>query len=144
MSKGEKALNLSTLGFHLQLDLKTRRNTMARSDFAWVNFDFQFNAQNPSATRTFNLEGNPLGSGNGYLLIQAFDVQGGNHRILINGRDLPSFDIPRQAGSNLWTTWMDRVPQNFLNSGENRITIRRVDPDDFTVANVLIQWREQG
>lgn len=119
---------------------------MARSDFAWINFDFQFNAQNSSVTRTFNIEGNPLGSGDAYLLIQAFDVQGGNHRILINGQDLPQFDIVPQSSNNVWTTWMDRVPQNLLNSGENRITIRRVAPpeDTFTVANILIQWREQG
>jgi hypothetical protein len=116
---------------------------MARSDFAWVNFDFQFNAQNTQATRTFEVEGTPLNNGSGYLLIQAFDVERSNHRILINGQDLPSFDIPPQAGSNLWTTWMDRVPQSFLNPGQNRITIRREDPEDFFVANVLIQWREQ-
>ncbi|NJP10360.1 MAG: hypothetical protein HC866_13525 [Leptolyngbyaceae cyanobacterium RU_5_1] len=96
---------------------------MARSDFSWVSFDFQFNAQNPQATRTFTIEGNPLSSGDGYLLIQAFDVERDDHRILINDQDLPSFDIPPQSEGSLWTTWMDRVPQSFLNRGQNRITI---------------------
>ena len=117
---------------------------MARSDFAWVNFDFRFNPQNTENTQTFTIEGNPLNSGNGYLLIQALDVERSNHRILINGNDLPSFDIPQQSQSNLWTTWMDRVPQSFLRAGVNRITIRRVGSEDFFVANVVVQWREQG
>ena len=117
---------------------------MARSDFAFVNFDFQFNAQNTEATETFVIEGNPLNSGNGYLLIQAMDVEQSNHRILINNQDLPSFDIPRQGQNNIWTTWMDRVPQSFLRAGNNRITIRRVGGEDFFVANVVVHWREQG
>lgn len=116
---------------------------MARSDFAWINFDFQFNANNTQVTRTFNVEGNPLNSGNGYLLIQGFDIERDNHRILINGQDLPSFDLP-PTGNNVWTTWMDRVPQSFLNQGDNRITIRREGPEDFFIANVVVQWRERG
>ena len=117
---------------------------MARSDFAWVNFDVEFNGTTTEATRTFTVEGNPLNSGNGYLMIQAQDVERGNHRILINGQDLPSIDIPVQGGNNLMTTWMDRVPQSLLNSGQNRITIRRGDSENFTVFNVMVQWREQG
>lgn len=117
---------------------------MARSDFTWINFDFQFNAGNTETSENFIIEGNPLNSGNGYLLIQAFDVERSNHRILINGQNLPSFDIPEQAKSNLWTTWMDRVPQSFLKQGQNRITIRREGSEDFFVANVVVQWREQG
>ena len=117
---------------------------MARSDFAWINFDVQFNSNNTEATRTFTVEGNPLNSGNGYLLIQVQDVERGNHRILINDQDLPSFDIPVQAGNQLRTTWMDRVPQSLLDQGQNRITIRRVGNEDFFVFNVMLQWREQG
>lgn len=117
---------------------------MARSDFTWINFDFQFNAGNTETTRTFTIEGNPLNTGNGYLLIQAFDVEQSNHRILINGQDLPSFDLPQQAEGSIWTTWMDRVPQSLLNQGQNRITIRRVGSENFFVANVVVQWREQG
>lgn len=114
---------------------------MARSDFMWVNFDERFNSSNTAATRTFNVEGSPIDTG--YLLIQSFDVERDNHRILINNQELPSFDIP-EGGNNLWTTWMDRIPENFLQQGSNRITIRRQGSEDFTVANVAIHWRELG
>ncbi|MEO1391623.1 MAG: hypothetical protein AAFV90_01770 [Cyanobacteria bacterium J06634_5] len=117
---------------------------MASSDFTWVNFDAQFSANNPETTRTFEIEGNPLNNGNGYLLIQAQDVEQGNHRILINNQNLPSFDIPVQGGNNLRTTWMDRVPQSFLRQGQNRITIQREGSESFFVFNVMVQWREQG
>lgn len=121
---------------------------MARSDFAWVNFDVNFNTPNESATRTFEVEGLP--SGTGYLLIQAQDLdvpQGGSvtrHQIEINGQDLPSFDLPVQEGNNRWTTWMDRIPGGFLRRGVNRITIRRVGNDQFFIANVAVNWREAG
>lgn len=116
---------------------------MARSDFRWVNFDEQFNAGNTEATRTFNVEGPPRdGRGDtGYLLIQAHDVENGNHQILLNGNHLPSFDIP-EHGNQQWFTWMDRIPPGFLNQGQNRLTIRRSGNDDFFVANVVVHWRE--
>ena len=119
---------------------------MARSDFAWVNFDEQFGSSNRTATRTFQIDGDPIGTG--YALIQHFDVEVGNHRILINGQDLPSFDIPAQNTINhLWVTWMDRIPEGLLTRGENRITIRRVTSETtegFFIANVAVHWRERG
>ena len=115
---------------------------MSRSDFAWVNFDTQFDNNNTQATRTFAIESTPLINGNRYLLIQVQDVEQGNHRILINNQDLPSFDIP-EGGNNFRTTWMDRVPQSLLNRGQNTITIQRVGSEVFTVFNVMVQWREQ-
>lgn len=114
---------------------------MLRSDFVWVNFDEQFNADNTVAHRTFFVNGNPLDTG--YLLIQGFDIERGNHRIQINGVDLPSFDLPVQGGNNLWTTWMDRIPTGFLHAGNNRISIIRNGAEDFTIANVAIHWRER-
>lgn len=120
---------------------------MARSDFAWVNFDEQFNTSNPEATRTFEIDDIPIGTG--YLLIQHFDVEIGNHRIIINGQDLPSFDIPaipqNRITNDIWLTWMDRVPPGFLRQGDNRITIRRVTSqgtEAFRIANVAVHWRE--
>ena len=123
---------------------------MLRSDFVWVNFDEQFVTTNPEASRTFQIDGKPVGTG--YLLIQAFDVNGTGHRILINGHDLPSFDIPPQEGNGRWTTWMDRIPPTYLCQGRNTITIRAASgteppgplyvPDPFFVANVVIHWRE--
>ena len=115
---------------------------MARSDFAWINVDELFTAANPSATRSFTVEGEPLGTG--FLLIQLHDVESGGHRIAINGHDLPSFDIVPSAASGVWTTWMDRIPPGFLTQGTNRITIRRTGDDSFTVANVAVHWREPG
>lgn len=67
---------------------------MAHSDFTWVNFDEEFGPANQEATRTFRVEGHPIGTG--YLLIQLFDVEFPGHQILINGQHLPSFDIPIQ------------------------------------------------
>ncbi|MDJ0591165.1 MAG: hypothetical protein QNJ72_14405 [Pleurocapsa sp. MO_226.B13] len=69
---------------------------MAHSDFAWIHFGFNFNVNNTTATQTFIIEGNPLNEGNGYLLIQARDVELDTHQISINGQDLPSFDLPGQ------------------------------------------------
>ncbi len=133
---------------------------MPRSDFAWVNFDHTFNAGSPSADRSFNVEGVPVPAslpdapGNaqavGYVLVQALDAEKpgatvSDHRIQINGVDLPSFDVPVEGGA--WQTWMDRIPPNVLKGNSvNRITIigSASDPDGFHVANVAVHWREQG
>ena len=114
---------------------------MARSDFAWVNFDEEFNTDRPEATRTFNVEGNPTSIG--FLLIQYFDVENKDYQILINDQDMPSFDIPAHKDKNeQWFTWMDRIPPGFLHQGENRITIRRTNTRRISIANVAIHWRE--
>ncbi len=129
---------------------------MLGSDFAWLNFDNEFNRPNEEATRSFVIDEEPAPasrpgqsvSSEGYILIQAQDV--GNsatdegdaitHRILINGKHLPSFDMVDHEG---WNLWMDRIPKNFLKKGENRLTIRRRAVDRFRVANVVVQWRER-
>ncbi|WP_171236967.1 serine hydrolase domain-containing protein [Ruegeria sp. HKCCA6837] len=118
------------------------------TNFAWINFDEKFNGTNREATRTFAIEGEPVGTG--YLLIQVRDVELSGHRLLINGKDLPSFDIPADPENQVWRIWMDRVPPNFLRSGQNRLTIRRQfddpttvrDAEAFFVANVAVHWRE--
>lgn len=125
---------------------------MPRSDFAWVNFDHTFTATEPQATKSFTVEGSPLaasGPGSpghaqavGYLLIQAFDVESPNHQVQINGKDLPSFDLPPENAA--WQTWMDRIPPGFLQQGDNRLTIRRSGDNIFHVANVAVHWREAG
>lgn len=116
---------------------------MARSDFTWVNFDEEFNTSNQEATRTFEIEGVPIGTG--YLLIQHFDVEIGNHRISINGQGLPSFDIPAQKNVDLlWLTWMDRIPPGFLRQGQNCLTIERIGIERFGIANIVVHWREPG
>lgn len=129
---------------------------MFNSDFAWLNFDTEFTRPNQEATRTFFVEDTPVAAHQGgssvtcegYILIQAEDV--GNsateegdeitHRILINGKHLPSFDMVDREG---WNLWMDRIPKDFLKTGENRLTVRRRAVDRFRVANIVVQWRER-
>lgn len=118
---------------------------MARSDFAWVNFDQDFNSSNEAASRTFRIEGTPTGTG--YLLIQHYDVENNNHRISINGQELPSFDMAArdpQLGNRIWVLWMDRIPPGFLQQGLNRIDIERGSTEFFHVANIAVHWREPG
>jgi len=133
---------------------------MPRSDFAWVNFDHNFTAATPTATRTFQVDSPPVlaspddanrnGQAVGYVLVQALDVEnsGGapesQHRIQINAVDLPAFDLPVESGA--WQTWMDRIPPEVLNAGNNGLTIVHGggDGDGFRVANVAVHWREQG
>lgn len=128
---------------------------MLRADFAWLNFDQEFTRPNQEATRSFVIDDEPERasrpqsnrSAEGFLLIQAQDVGNSStdegdaitHRILINGRHLPSFDMVDHEG---WNLWMDRIPAGFLRSGTNRLTIRRRAVDRFRVANVMVQWRE--
>jgi hypothetical protein len=112
-----------------------------RAMFAWVNFDTQFLPSGPhSQARTFHVPGEPRYTG--YLLIQAQDVESGSHAIAINGQDLPSFDLVPDATSGHWKVWMDRVPPGYLTQGTNRIEIRLVGNDSFTIANVAVHWRE--
>ena len=129
---------------------------MLGSDFAWLNFDNEFDRPNEEATRKFFIDEEPTlasrsgqsVSSEGYILIQARDV--GNsatdegdtmtHRILINGKHLPSFDMVDHEG---WNLWMGRIPRDFLKKGENRLTIRRRAVDRFRAANVVVQWRER-
>ncbi len=129
---------------------------MFNSDFVWLNFDEEFNSSNKEATRSFTIDevpvaasqqGSPI-SAEGYILIQGHDV-GNNasdpgdamrHRILINGKNLPAFDMVDRDG---WNLWMDRIPDGFLKKGQNRLTIQRRDRDTFKVANVVVHWRER-
>lgn len=120
---------------------------MARSDFAWIPFFEDFNSGNTVATRPFQIEGTPFGDG--YLLIQQFDVEVSTHRIQINGTDLPGLDLTPMPPGNpdrVWLTWMDRIPPDILRSGANRLTIRRSEQTDefFAIANVAVHWRELG
>lgn len=124
---------------------------MRQADFRWVNFDHTFPTDGVTATRSFFIDDNPVAAGagisaDGYILIQARNVGGPSVnddgaqsavRVLINGRDLPSFDLVNHNG---WTLWMDRIPEDFLRRGNNRITIRTTER--CTIANVTVNWRE--
>jgi hypothetical protein len=115
---------------------------MARSDFMWIAFDEHLTAGNAVVERSFHLEGSPIGTA--YLLMQVGDVEAALHQVEINGKDLPSLDIMPSADSGVYTTWMDRIPADFLQQGVNRIAIRRTGNDSFRVLNVVVHWREAG
>jgi hypothetical protein len=119
---------------------------MARSDFAFIEINHHFAADaDPVHHDTFVVEGAPRGRG--YLLVQAHDVEGGDHEIEINGHSLPfAGGAPNLAAhADLrWVTWMVRIPRGVLQQGQNRITIRRVGADGFSVAGVVAHWREAG
>ena len=124
---------------------------MTQSDFAWVDFNHTFTPAAPTATRKFQVENTPIPAGVRaveYLLVQAFDVensagpQHSQHKIRINGFDLPDIDLPVEGGA--WQTWMNRIPPGVLVVGEDSIRIIHggADGDGFRVANVAVHWRE--
>ena len=95
---------------------------------------------NESTVRTFNISGTPTGTG--YLVVTVYDLEDSEHRVLINGRDLGSFDIPKAPTANRWQTWMDRIESGVLRSGTNTIQLRRHSGEDnFVVRDVVVQWR---
>lgn len=112
---------------------------MARADFNWVPIKHNFTTQKPSVLKTFPIEGlgNPLDDG--FLLIQARGVSSGSHRVFVNDQALPGLDIPKHDG---WQTWVDRIPEGTLHSGENTIRIERIGQDEFRVEAVVVNWRE--
>lgn len=129
---------------------------MINADFAWLNFDTEFTRPNQQATRTFVIDDEPTEaaegqrrSAEGFLMIQARDVGNAGtdegdamtHRILINDKHLPSFDMVDHEG---WNLWMDRIPAGFLKKGNNTLTVRRRAVDRFRVANIVVQWREEA
>ncbi len=112
---------------------------MPRADFAYITFDAELNAGNTNVTKSFQVDGPPL-PGDSYLLALTRDVSSANHRIAINGQDLPVQDL-RETDSG-WATQFDRIPSGFLKNGPNRITVTRVGNDDFRMNTVVVHWRE--
>lgn len=82
-------------------------------------------------------------SGSGYVTIQTYDVHNSGHRILINGVDLSSWDIPKASKENRWSTWTDVIQSGVLKQGNNTIQIARAGGgDNFIVKAVIVHWRE--
>ena len=114
---------------------------MARSDFNLIPINRTFTVNAPSFTREFPIEGNQAPVDDAYILITARDVSLSTHRIFINNQSLSGFDIPSESG---WQTWMDNIPPGILQSGTNTLRIDRIGNDNFTVRNVVVNWREPG
>ena len=89
--------------------------------------------------RNFNIEGVP--EGDGYVLIQAYNIHDPTHRVLINGQNLGGRDIPKDTS---WQTWMDRIEPGKLRQGNNTIQIVRDTStgDNFIIKSVAIHWTE--
>jgi hypothetical protein len=81
------------------------------------------------------------GAVDGYVTIQALDVDSYGHEILVNGEALSGFDVPPASG---WQCWMDVLTGATLREGENTIRVRRdtETPDAFAVGTVRVTWRE--
>jgi len=113
---------------------------MARSDFNYIPVNHFFTVNSPSITLQFPIEGNQNPIDDAYLLITAHNVSIQSHEIRINNSNLSGWDIPIHNPG--WQTWMDRIQPGVLHSGTNMITITRTSNDDFTVKDIVVNWRE--
>ncbi|MFB6256938.1 MAG: hypothetical protein ABEH58_09490 [Haloplanus sp.] len=80
----------------------------------------------------------------GYVGIQAFDVDEYGHEILINGDSMSGFDIPPSEG---WQYWVETLGDDVsLSEGVNTVRIVRDEEttDAFAVGTVTIHWKEPG
>ncbi|MWG34883.1 DUF7383 domain-containing protein [Halomarina oriensis] len=103
-------------------------------DVPWATF-----AGDESTEQTFEV---PVdGAVDGYVTVQALDVDAYGHEILVNGDPLSGFDIPPASG---WQSWMDVMTGATLHEGENTIQVRRDTDsrDAFVVGTVRVNWRE--
>ncbi|MFC5971284.1 hypothetical protein ACFPYI_08085 [Halomarina salina] len=103
-------------------------------DVPWAEF-----VGDESTEHTFEV---PVdGAVDGYVTVQALDVDSYGHEVLINGEELSGFDIPPSSG---WQCWMDVLNGATLLEGENTIKIcRDTDSrDGFAVGTVRVTWRE--
>lgn len=113
---------------------------MARSDFNWIPVNHTFTVNSPSITLEFPIEGTQAPIDDAYLLITAHNVSHQSHEIRINNQPLSGWDIPIHNPG--WQTWMDRIQPGILKTGMNSITIVRSADDDFTVKDIVVNWRE--
>ena len=92
-----------------------------------------------SSKHTFTVPAD--GAIDGYVTVQALDVESYDHEILVNDESLSGFDIPPAEG---WQCWMDVMAGVELVEGENTVQIRRdkESDDDFVVGTLRVTWRE--
>jgi len=103
-------------------------------DVPWAEF-----VGNESTEKRFEV---PVeGAVDGYVTVQALDVDAYDHEILVNGDPLSGFDIPPASG---WQCWMDVMSGATLQEGENTIQVRRDTDsrDAFVVGTLRVNWRE--
>jgi hypothetical protein len=132
-----------------------------RSDFRIIRFNERLGDRRPpsnfnpgsshyagqeTSEKRFEVDREPVGDG--YLVIQVYGVDFRTHRVLVNGEDLPQFDIAsQQPGRPVWETWLDPIEEGILRRGRNTIRIMHgstPQPDNFIVGNVVVHWREEA
>lgn len=95
------------------------------------NFPFIGN----SVEKEFHIDGIPQ---EGYIIIQLYNVNA-EHRILVNGKNLPEHDI--LVNTKGWTIWTDEIPNGILVNGPNSIRIEAIGNDNFAIRHIILQWR---
>lgn len=110
-------------------------NNAGDIDAPWAAF-----VGNQTTQKQFQVPGKPIGAA--YLVLQVYDVQNLGHRIVVNGKDLPGFDIARTT-ANRWQIFMDIIPSGFLKQGGNSIQIFRAGGgDNILIGSVVVNWKE--
>ncbi|TQV78455.1 DUF7383 domain-containing protein [Denitrobaculum tricleocarpae] len=90
----------------------------------------------------FYVDATPL---DGYVVLQAYDVDSDYHEVLINGMALPYEDIMQHGSHNSWSVWLDEIPAKYLKRGNNTIKVKRSrGEDNFIIGDVVVHWRELG
>lgn len=127
---------------------------MAKANFAVVRFDEHLGDDvadipgaglytfvgNQTTAKQFEIGREPVGDG--YLIIQVYDVQSTGHRIQVNGTDLPGQDIV-PTDTFRWESWVDIVSAGILQKGTNTIRVLRASGgDNIIIASIFIHWRE--
>ena len=96
----------------------------------------------PSCTKEFLIDGQPAGPG--YATLQLFDLTSSTHTMLINGVELPRWDVPGPSSPNTWFSWTEAIPEGLLVRGSNQITLRCTDEEArFLVRDVIVHWHER-
>lgn len=97
-----------------------------------------------TSEKTFMIPGPP--QGDGFLLLNTYDVEESGHAIVINGKSgeaVIGADVPVHPTEYRWQTWMGRINSGVLRQGENTIQItRKPGGDNFVVGGVVVQWRD--
>ncbi len=91
--------------------------------------------------KEFYIEGNPV-FGHAYLQIMVYEVHFPGHKVLINGTELPFYDLPPCKGQ--WLNSIAPIGVELRKNSINTIQIIRnpVHQDNFIIGHVVVHWRE--